>query len=395
MGKDDEILNNMKEPYKRHVKKIIEECKRTNINHRWDDLFQRKKPSLVLSFPYGDGKKDVVIFDDKDAKQLLAQDFSDVVFVPEYTSAICSKKKNFIETYISCFNKLEDKFSILSSLTDISYRDVESFSKIGKPTEFTLTNECNTSMSISISEPSDIFKIFSSYSEGDVILTAKIQGVTFSSVDEVKLIIRKLLDSLFKQILNSHVIALYVPQEHPIKYLFPDEYITKRDRTIQFPKYEYDNNTFRLYWRAKSVIEMPLMQYLIYYQILEFYFSKYSKSYFKEEKQLRDTIKGILSLDEFNSVIFTKKVKEYFHQDYRLVSRKILDANNKKYDLLNQFSDRIYDIRCKIVHTKKADKILPFTIEEELLENYDLKMLERVIDKVLNIYRKPISFVNW
>jgi hypothetical protein len=60
---------------------------------------------------------------------------------------------------------------------------------------------------------------------------------------------------------------------------------------------------------------------------------------------------------------------------------------NKSADLRNDIADRIYDIRCKIVHTKsdregQIEMILPFTYEAEYL-THDVELVKFVAKSVL------------
>ncbi len=41
---------------------------------------------------------------------------------------------------------------------------------------------------------------------------------------------------------------------------------------------EYDRDPLFLYWYARSVPETPLVQFLSYYQVLEYYFPAYSRT---------------------------------------------------------------------------------------------------------------------
>jgi hypothetical protein len=60
-----------------------------------------------------------------------------------------------------------------------------------------------------------------------------------------------------------------------------------------------------------------------------------------------------------------------------------------------QLADRIYDIRCRIVHTKedvKRGRIMPFTKEGVLLRQFDLPVIGTVANKVIIANSKKLSF---
>ena len=69
--------------------------------------------------------------------------------------------------------------------------------------------------------------------------------------------------------------------------------------------------------------------------------------------------------------------------------RLVLEKSN--IELIDQVTDRIYDIRCKIVHTKVDDEfqlLLPFSKEASLL-NHDIALLELLAQQALIVGSKP------
>ncbi len=78
---------------------------------------------------------------------------------------------------------------------------------------------------------------------------------------------------------------------------------------------------------------------------------------------------------------------EFFLKDNVVSSQKIKLSDNKA-DIRNNVADRIYDIRCKIVHTKSGDKqgevelLLPYSKEAESLY-YDIGLMKYITRKVL------------
>ena len=58
---------------------------------------------------------------------------------------------------------------------------------------------------------------------------------------------------------------------------------------VGFPKYEYDEQPMSLYWYGASASGMPLLQFLAYYQAVEFYFPVYSAN--EARRRLRNILK--------------------------------------------------------------------------------------------------------
>jgi hypothetical protein len=78
------------------------------------------------------------------------------------------------------------------------------------------------------------------------------------------------------------------------------------------------------------------------------------------------------------------------------LTEKKLPIANPDADLRNDVADRIYDIRCKIVHTKsdsrdgEVELLLPFSKEAEQLY-HDISLLEFVARQVLIAASTPLT----
>jgi hypothetical protein len=178
---------------------------------------------------------------------------------------------------------------------------------------------------------------------------------------------------------------------------------------------------------------MPLLQFLAFYQVVEFYYPRFSNvearkkltSILKdptfrserdehvdrltsaivvsrsgaigdERSQLRSVINHCLDPDELRNFLQSdpdreshfsgKNAKPKFHK---------IPLQNKSLDVRNDVSDRIYDIRCKIIHTKNEprngdmDLILPFSSEAELI-THDIDLIQFIAKSVLVSTSAPI-----
>lgn len=58
-------------------------------------------------------------------------------------------------------------------------------------------------------------------------------------------------------------------------------------------------------------------------------------------------------------------------------------------------ADRIYDVRCRIVHSKESeaygDAILPFSPEADLLAQHDIELVRFIARRVLVAASRPLS----
>lgn len=199
----------------------------------------------------------------------------------------------------------------------------------------------------------------------------------------------------------------------------------------RWPSSSYPRQPLALYWYGVSADGMPLLQYLAYYQVLEYYFPKFARgealAQLKEElldprfrasdeehlsrilqiasvnggrrgtevEQLRATIHGCVSEANVESFI-----TETAHRRKNLLEGKILDGlaplnpSNKTVDIRSQLANRVYDIRCRIVHAKsdggvtESPVLLPFSKDAEKL-NADIQVIRFLAQKVLLAGGRP------
>ncbi|HRP76956.1 MAG TPA: hypothetical protein PKZ27_15240, partial [Rhodocyclaceae bacterium] len=87
---------------------------------------------------------------------------------------------------------------------------------------------------------------------------------------------------------------------------------------------------------------------------------------------------------------------EFFTSKQKGLTQYSINRQNKVIDLINQVSDRIYDIRCKVVHVKSDDGdaelelLLPYTEEAEKLV-FDIELVQFLAQKVLICSSMPIK----
>lgn len=202
---------------------------------------------------------------------------------------------------------------------------------------------------------------------------------------------------------------------------------------LQFPRHEYDKAPISLYWYARSATGMPLLRFLAYYQVIEFYFPTYSQvearrkiqnvlkdpgfradrdtdiarilsavrsrggGFGDEGSQLRATLRECVDPDHLRSFLTSSEERQEFLSGKvkGLTDHKIPIANASA-DLRDHVADRIYDIRCKIVHTKgegrngETELLLPFSREAEQLD-YDIELVEYIAQRTLISSSSPLQ----
>ena len=92
----------------------------------------------------------------------------------------------------------------------------------------------------------------------------------------------------------------------------------------------------------------------------------------------------------------TDERKEKFSSKAKGLTEHKISINNPSADLRNEIADRIYDIRCKIVHTKSGtdegdiELLLPFSNEAEQLY-FDIDLVQYVAQQVLIAASSPLK----
>lgn len=155
---------------------------------------------------------------------------------------------------------------------------------------------------------------------------------------------------------------------------------------------------------------MRLLQFLAYYQTVEFFFPFFSKveaqkririilknpsfraekdsdiakligsiketragSLYDEKTMMKATIREVIGAEELREFFMSNGYDEFFKGDFKKVCDSRVSLNEKNDSLHDQIADRLYAIRCKIVHTKgdggngESDLMLPYSDEEHYL----------------------------
>ncbi len=251
----------------------------------------------------------------------------------------------------------------------------------------------------------------------------QISGIQISEHDQALAVLERLSDSLFFQIDVSRDIALSLRRDRRRRQAFgrPRKSVSDYPE-IRFPRAEYEKAPITLYWYARSARGMPLLQFLAYYQCVEFYYPIYSQSEawrrvrnvlkdprFRpdrdsdlgrvfsalgtgsrgagdERSMLRATIRECIGEAQMRE--YLEESKEFFSARTKGLTNCKIPIANRNDDLRDPVADRIYDLRCKIVHTKTGGRdesvelLLPFSKEESLL-GHDIALLKFVAQQVL------------
>jgi hypothetical protein len=392
-----------------------------------------RSPAFFVELPNGRDTRRVVIATLRDAERLLEAPFERYVFVGDY-QAICSYDEGIIEGGIRFLGTVPVPSSYLfRRLFGYDPDTGRSSTADLKAIELTDQNPGNM-VKITIGSMSrDLQVLLERRSPRLNTPSIRIEGVRIARHDTALEILEKLANSLFLEV----DLKLGVPLT-----LIRERRITSRDRPLrqelsardlQFPHSEYPSQPMSLYWYARSAIGMPLLQFLAYYQSIEFFFPIYSQieaqrrvrnilkdpsfsahrdtdisrllsairtghglGYGDERSQLRATLQECIDPAELRDFLSAFPPRQEFFSKSKLVSERRLPIANVTADLRTDVADRIYDIRCKIVHTKSAadesgvDLLLPFSKEAAALD-HDIELVQYLSRRVIIAAGEPLK----
>ncbi len=193
----------------------------------------------------------------------------------------------------------------------------------------------------------------------------------------------------------------------------------------EFPKNVYDEEPVALYMYARSARGMPLLEYLAYYQSIEFYFPRYSaeevrrrvegivkdprfnphldrdigrlvevvqgrkgRTYGSELDQLKATLQSCVEPEEVKAFVEEDEQRAEVFRDRRSpLTPRTISLADRNTDLRDAAAARIYDLRCRIVHSKDEpdedqERLLPNSPEVHML-GHDLTLLRLLAIRVI------------
>lgn len=265
--------------------------------------------------------------------------------------------------------------------------------------------------------------------------TIRIEGLEIQNHNHAKEILSTIGNSVFFQIDLITNIPVHLTMDKGLqREINSRKAKTRNDIEFTPPKFQYDKETISLYWYARTATNMPLLQFLAFYQVIEFYFPQYSskdaqeriknllkdptfdrnsdkniakileivkitakgKAIGDERSQIKATIMSTVDVLELNEFFNEIPDRQEFFDDQKkgktLVSQKIA-FSRKDHDIRIDVASRIYDLRCRIVHTKEdaeTELLLPFSQELALIK-FDIDLIEFIARKVLIASGKQIE----
>jgi hypothetical protein len=254
----------------------------------------------------------------------------------------------------------------------------------------------------------------------------KIHGIAKNSVHVVALkILERYSTAFFFELDLRYNYAISLRRLRSTAMRWGRRVLARERSPITVIRNAYAESAVALYFYGRSARELPLLQYLAYYQAIEHFYPSFSDAemmrririqlkdprfdpdndrYLQkmislaqvrgktstEREQLRVTLEACIEENDLLEFLtFNNAIKDHFFgkKQIRGVSPIKAQGENIKR-LVDQIAERVYIVRCRIVHTKEAgglsdvDPLLPFGWEADLLRP-DIQLMQFLAQKVI------------
>jgi hypothetical protein len=390
----------------------------------------RARSYAVLQMPNGRTTRPLTVFP-RDIDQFLASSFENYVVLGEYV-ATAGTQSGLIECQVIgagpstrpvIANSLQELpgVEIITHVADSS--EADDTEEVGASPRSSSANEWriaveNDGVGLEISPATSDFELLFGRA-----VTVKITGVTTSSHDTAVEALERYGQALLFDLDVVYNVAVQLGKRR--RGIRPRQQ-ERPEHGPRFPRNQYASQPLELYQYGRSAAGLPLLEYLAYYQSLEYFFPFFAREQvvnsvksqllhpgfdaqsdaalnrlinlaapaarggMAEREQLRATLRAVVS--EIDLREFLESLPEYIDhfcsksQAVRGVGTIQLDHNPP--DLRDQVADRIYAIRCRIVHAKQdgggnAEEVLLPSGKEAGSLQADVELVRLVAQRAL------------
>lgn len=388
----------------------------------WEDLAGIDDPGFAtLDFPNGRATRRVSLSRSR-AEQLLKFDFENLVYLADF-EAIWHRGTNVVEATLTgspsslriALRRISTAVAKHSALEVAS--DLDDDEQPLSQWELEV-RKGSTVMRISEIDPDSLMGALSSPRRS---ITLRIEGANSTTHDEAVALLTKVGGAMLFELDLMHG----VPVRFTRKRIKPRQ--RRRARQFVAPKFpanEYLHEPLALYEYGRAAAGLPLLEFLAYYQSLEFFFPTFMhektanalrrtlldpgfdpteelsmirlialaapavRAGGGEREQLRATVAACVDENELRELLDQIDPEhEYFTEKKQAIKGLQPIRMAGAPGILEQVSDRIYDIRCRVVHTKQEggndnELLLPSSRESDSL-GPDITVLRFISQRAL------------
>lgn len=398
------------------LNQVFNRCQVLGLPMTWriSDTGGRRYHYLLVQFPAGRGTHQIFVTQ-SNAAELLAIDFSQIEFFADFDGYI-DRSTGIVKCSVSpgYYRDLSDIPG--ASKIDPSIPTTPGDYKSERNWKYEVSRE---DLTIGLTQPSALDEALLRRAYAVFFLS----GIDLSDIDLVCSQMELLSSSFFFDL----DVNFDLPQTLSRKSnLLPVPSPALARSPLPFPVNEYPKEPASLYFYGRTSFGMPLVEFLAYYQCMEYFFPVYAnreaatrlrmvltdprfrlsedESVVRaisavlplasrratERELLRLVIRGISTAQVIRELIESNPAftEHFCTKSQALSGAERLNLADGAPDLRDQVADRIYQIRCRIVHTKfeggeeSIDLLLPTSREVRSLTP-DLTMLRMLARQAL------------
>ncbi|WP_410634035.1 hypothetical protein [Amycolatopsis sp. cmx-4-83] len=399
------------------------------------------EPELQIGFPAGRMPRKVQI-SRRDAPDWASTDFADWVFLGDYDAFLDRSSGTVVAAldhravgFGLGLKKIPGLAPMAEDDPDLTPREDEEPARIEfrEPVRLCVEHPSVEGLSITIQRPPPraLRVACRAYpSSWGVVIT----GVTTERHDQALRLLQEISTSFFIDLDLSYGFAFRLKKDIRVEFASePSEEEPSSTKMPRFPVLKHNDDAASLYLYARALVSAPLLAYLAYYQVLEFFMPKYARV--AAVQKLRDVLRDprfdhdddialgrvIEMVNDTDRIAGTEREQlkatvtrcldagallDYLESHprgtaamadkKRIADIRLLNPKDTSASLVEQVADRIYDLRCRIVHGKeggngRGEPLRPFGRESKLL-TYDLDLIRFVAQRVLITSSGPATW---
>lgn len=244
--------------------KLLKYCKASGLEAE-DKEFIEGGTHVLVQMPNGRDKRLVAFTSSENIREGLSVGFEKYVFLGDYV-AIADYQANTIEAVIRAMNGMPRSFL---------YRRLFGEIEDGEEEQHIVLESDNSHVTIEIGELTDPMRLLARGPFGRRgALSVKLSGITINQHNKSLELLRRITDSLFFQLdIQMGLTLCLVRDRRPMRR--PGRRRHQSEIDLEFPRVEFDEGPISLYWYARSAVGIPLLQFLAFYQVIEYYYPTY------------------------------------------------------------------------------------------------------------------------
>ncbi|MFI2102906.1 hypothetical protein ACH436_06415 [Isoptericola sp. NPDC019693] len=404
------------------VAEFIRRADAAGIGYKRDgDEIEILGDGLLVEFPRGRETRELYLGTEQ-VNALLATNFEEIRFLGDY-AAIASPENQTIEAFVTSqqfpISTLSRRIRGLPRNSNQSSA-ADQFDSAEEPLQDASIRVEEGENWLELSAPSPTMRALFPYRRFTLKLPA---NAAMNSAESIATL-ESLSGAFFFDLDVRYGVALQL-QRLRTRRLVAEE--RRHPAPPEYPQNVYPQEALELYRYGRSARGLPLLEFLAYYQAMEFFFPYFSEqatiasiktelmdpgfnrlddAYLRrlislarpssrggpsERGQLRATIEGCIDGELLtNFISSSQEVRDHFCANKQHIPGLSKIQMGSDQDLRHQIADRIYALRCRIVHTKsdggesraEPELLLPSSDEVQWL-NPEIELAKLVAQRVI------------